>query len=92
MKYHDAGPGRPALVTADEYLDARTRAWIDGQRRLWLEAELEGGVRYDPLTGFVTVAPQHTTVCKILVDHIAEVGQAQRDPSTAGRGLGGSPS
>src|SRR5206468_2485489 len=34
-----------AMVTANEYLDARNRAWLDGQRRLWLDAELEGSVQ-----------------------------------------------
>jgi len=47
-----------AMVTANEYLDARNRAWLDGQRRLWLDAELEGGVQYDPLTRQVSVARQ----------------------------------
>lgn len=46
----------PALVTAGEYLDARNRAGIDGPRRMWLDAELEGGVRYDPLAPRVAEA------------------------------------
>ena len=61
--------GGPAFVPADEYLDARTRAWSDGQRRLWLDAEREGGVRYDPLTRHVSVAPQHTTIWTALALH-----------------------
>jgi len=55
-----------AMVTANEYLDARNRAWLDGQRRLWLDAELEGGVQYDPLTRQVSVARQYTTICSAL--------------------------
>ena len=54
---------------ADLYLDARNRACIDGQRRAWLDAEAEGAVRYDPSTGHVIVAPQHTTIWTALALH-----------------------